>query len=61
MENSWISINSESPKQDDQKILIFTPSKDTSLRYRIIDASFIKKCKDATHWQKCINPKRNDI
>ena len=49
----WISVKNELPTEDDiqknKRILVFSPCyKLDSLKYRLIDAQFVKICTDAT-------------
>jgi len=55
-ELNWKEIKKERPTTG--IILIYCPSYsiDDTMRYRVIDSSFLNVCTDATHWCKLTSP-----
>ena len=53
----WKCIKEEKPAEG--RILVYSPTYPVgdSMRYRIIDSSFLSICKEVTHWCELTNPK----
>ena len=58
MKDDWIPIDKMTPPTGANcKFLMFTPTPDLSMQYRVVPADVWKTVSDATHWQPCIEPK----
>ena len=54
----WKDVKEEVPDDTTSKILVYSPIYPIgdSMRYRIINASFLKICGEVTHWCELVNP-----
>lgn len=54
----WKNVKRELPVSPTSRILVYSPIYPVgdTMRYRIINASFLEKCKEVTHWCMLVNP-----
>jgi hypothetical protein len=51
----WNSLKDSAPAST-QRVLLFTPTSVTNLRFRVVDGSDVRILTDATHWQSLSPP-----
>lgn len=54
----WIAVTDKPRPDENVRVLTFFPlyKKTDPLRHRIIEAQFLRYCKDITHWQYLTEP-----
>ena len=56
--NGWVEIKEGCEMPEDERVLCFSPSysSDDPMRFRVLDAQFLKIASDVTHWSPLLSP-----